>query len=198
MKSLEILLKSLEILMKSWEILRNLGEILKNPSKILMKSLEIFEISMKSWEIGTKSVTFRQNPAISVRNFTLSGVSQLVDPSCYDNIWWSDSTGTDRIFSDVIRSGIRWNSVGIRSVFIWNSPDSGAIRYRIRSFPVGSTGWIACPGRLNQLVYVINYRKNGKRCHLLVSNMIISICEYECIDNKLNRLSMKQWIFYCL
>ncbi len=100
-----------EILGKSWEIQWNLDEILENPDEILVKSWEIqwnlHEILAKSCEMETKSTTFQQNPAVSVWNFTLSGVSLSVDPSRYDGICWADSTGTERIFSDVIRIGIR-------------------------------------------------------------------------------------------
>ncbi len=56
---------------------------LRNLYEILAKSCEIL---MEFCEIETKSTTFQQNPAVSVWNFTLSGVALSGDPSRYDDI----------------------------------------------------------------------------------------------------------------
>jgi hypothetical protein len=83
-------------------------------------------------------------------------------------IRWLDMTGIDGIFSGVIRSrnrlrGIRSNPGRIRQILSRKTSDSDTIRHRIRSFPVGSTGWIESPGDpylliFNGLNYILSLR----------------------------------------
>jgi hypothetical protein len=122
-----------KILMKSGEISRNPEKFWWNLDENLMKSVwNLNEILIKSWsnsekswekpdeiwrnlkksweilnEIQTSSINFRRNLTVSGRNPALSGVSLSMDPGGSGSIWRLDATGTDRIFSDVIRSGIR-------------------------------------------------------------------------------------------
>jgi len=98
----------------------------------------------------------------SFRNLVYSGIFLYQEPVESDMIRWSNMTGTDGIFSGVIRSGIRpqgirSNSGRIRQVLSRKTSDSGAIRDRVRSFPVGSTGWIESPGKVF-LIQLNGYR----------------------------------------
>ncbi len=104
------------------------------------------EILVKSSKIEANSVNFWWYTTVSGRNCIVSHVFLSMDLAGYGCIWQADPTGINRILSDVIRFGIRCNTVGFRPVFIGNPINSVAIRCRVRQFPSGSTGRIERPG----------------------------------------------------